>query len=59
MVRRKRKAARMDESDLFIHVSDELRAALQRQAETNGRTVEEEARAILFAALDASTDKPS
>jgi len=49
----------MAENDLFIHVSDELRAALQRQAETNGRTVEEEARAILFAALDACTETPS
>lgn len=53
----------MEEDKPFIHVSDKARAVLQRQADTNNRTVEEEARAILFAALDACTvtdaDTPS
>jgi len=49
----------MENSDPFIHVSDRLRAMLQRQADANKRTVEEEARAILFAALDACTAPPS
>ncbi|WP_299567822.1 hypothetical protein [uncultured Sulfitobacter sp.] len=41
----------MDDNDLEIEISDELYAAIAKRAETNQRTPEEEARAILIAAL--------
>ncbi|MEX3017949.1 FitA-like ribbon-helix-helix domain-containing protein [Gymnodinialimonas hymeniacidonis] len=41
----------MAENDLEIEISDELYAAIAKRAKTNKRTPEEEARAILIAAL--------
>ncbi|MEL7394205.1 MAG: hypothetical protein AAGK02_03175 [Pseudomonadota bacterium] len=45
----------MDDGDLEINVSDELYDALKRQGKANGRTPDEEARAILIAALSPDT----
>lgn len=49
----------MDDADLRIEVSGELYEALERRAEANGRTPNEEARAILIAAFPTDPDMPS
>ena len=49
----------MDNADLAIDVSDDLYAALIRQAEANRRTPDDEARAILIAALSPEMGQTS
>lgn len=46
----------MDDTDLVLDISEELYEALRRQGEVNGRTPDEEARAILIAAVQTDPD---